>query len=75
MITDMQGLDGVLHTDREEIVTKFLEYFKSRWVGDLTTEGACDLVRSTIRKRFLLRRMQSYDDLLLLMRLKQSFDR
>lgn len=48
LIVNMQGLDVVLHTDREEIGMEFLEYFKSRWARDPTMEGACDLVWRTI---------------------------
>lgn len=47
----MQGLDRVLHTKRKEIVTKFLKYFKLRWVRDPTIAGACALVRSTIKEK------------------------
>lgn len=51
LITNVQGLAGILHTNKAEITTKFLEYFKSRWASNPTTEGACDLVRSTIEEK------------------------
>lgn len=47
-------MDGVLWIDKEEIVTKFLEYIKSMWAGDPTMERAWDLVWSIIEENIFV---------------------